>query len=266
MATSLPHAATPDPSLRTRYLPSDEMAIQRTWDACPMCRSSVPFFPPGTTHSLFPLSTSPMGKASPSPPESLPPLQKAPRSLPQRLKQCTCTSPEGLEAKPPREHPQSCSCRAQAGVKASHSPKETLAFDEGAVLGSRKDEPVIWRDDQAGDRQLVPPQHADAGWIRRLHLQGEQNVSWAAPAPFPGMGVPEHGTLSSPGCQQLALQVGEGPWSRSWHGTPSAGHLHLWRPGAAAGPSARAGEEAGGSAEAAAAPRERGRARRRHRD
>lgn len=173
-ATSPPYMAAPAPATRTRYLPSDEMAMQRMWDACPMCRSSVPFFPPGTTHSLFPLSTSPAGKAQLSPPGSLPPLRKAPTSLPQSPKRCTCMSLEGPRAKPPPwaatvlllQGPR----RVQAGGTASRGPKGTLAFDEGAVLGSGKDEPVIRRNDQAGDGQLVPPQHADAGWIRRLHL------------------------------------------------------------------------------------------------
>lgn len=82
-------AISPPPCPRTRYLPSDEMAMQRTWDACPMCRSSVPFFPPGTTHSLFPLSTSPAGKALQSPSGSLPPHPKVPMSLPQSLELCT---------------------------------------------------------------------------------------------------------------------------------------------------------------------------------
>lgn len=119
-ATSLPHAAAPAPSSHTRYLPSDEMAMQRTWDACPMCRSSVPFFPPGTTHSLFPLSTSPTGTASLSPPGSLPPLRKAPMSLPQSPKRCTSTSPAG-----PRHlhgHLRSCCCGVPAGFGLGEQP------------------------------------------------------------------------------------------------------------------------------------------------
>lgn len=189
---------SPGPSLhpcaRTRYLPSDEMAMQRTWDACPMCRSSVPFFPPGTTHSLFPLSTSPAGKSAQSPSGSLPPLPKVSMSLPQNLESCTIQ--EKPRAKPPQRAPGSL--QGLGLGTASHSPRGTLAFDEGAVLGSRKNKSVIRRDDEAGNRQLVPPQHTDPGWIWRLYLQEEQDVSWAAQDPSPGTGAPQHSTLTSP--------------------------------------------------------------------
>ena len=61
------HGTAPASSHRTRYLPSDEMAMQRTWAVCPMGCPSVLFLPPGTTQSFFPLSTSPAGQAAPSP-------------------------------------------------------------------------------------------------------------------------------------------------------------------------------------------------------
>lgn len=156
--------------------------MQRTWDACPMCRSSVPFFPPGTTHSLFPLSTSPAGKASQSRSGSLPPHPKVTMSLE------LCTIQNQPRAKPPQRAP---GCLQGLGLGISPSPRRTLAFDEGAVLGSRKNEFVIRRDDEAGDRQLVSPQHTDPGWIWRLYLQEEQGVSWARESPSTAPCLPQ---------------------------------------------------------------------------
>ncbi len=43
----------------TRYFPSDDMAIHRTWVVCPTWRASVPLRPPAIFCTFFPLSTSP---------------------------------------------------------------------------------------------------------------------------------------------------------------------------------------------------------------
>jgi len=134
------------------------------------------------------------------------------------------------EPQPPLQGPR----RVRAGGTAGGGPEGTLAFDEGSVLGSGEDEPVVGRDDQAGDGQLVPPQHADAARIRRPHLWGQRDVSRAAPAreKGPGPASPRPGSPPAPGTHFSGDQALQPPLL-----------LEL-------------GKKRGGSAEAAPAPRE----------